>query len=57
MIKLTIKAANGLVDDFQVEAPSEWTVLELKRYLFRHYPNQPVSWSLLATYLATLCQL
>ena len=43
MVLVVIKAANGAVDDFRVNgAESEWTVAELKNYLYRHYPTHPV---------------
>jgi len=43
MSKLIIKAANGTVEDFPIEVPADWTVLELKRHLQRNYPTKPVS--------------
>ena len=43
MVFVVIKAANGAVEDFRVNgAESEWTVAELKNYLYRHYPTHPV---------------
>ena len=58
MAKLIIKAANGQVDDFRVEAPPAWTILELKRFLFRHYPSKPVSitWKLSIIFLIHLSE-
>ena len=41
--KVVIKAANGSVDDFRVEAQREWTIRELKNHLYRCYPSHPVS--------------
>ena len=39
-----IKAANGAVNDFRVSgAAPQWTVGQLKNYLYRHYPTHPVS--------------
>ena len=44
MVHVIIKAANGAVDDFRVSgAASQWTVGQLKNYLYRHYPTHPVS--------------
>lgn len=47
---VTVKAANGLVDDFEVNAQSNWTIQQLKNYLYRHYSTHPVSCSLLVTF-------
>lgn len=44
MVHVVIKAANGAVDDFRVNcATPQWTVAQLKNYLYRHYPTHPVS--------------
>ena len=43
MTKLAIKAANGAVEDFLVDAQLTWTVKELKTHIYRHYPTHPVS--------------
>ena len=43
MARLTIKAASGSVEDFRVDAQPEWTIRELKNYLYRHYSSHPVS--------------
>ena len=43
MVHVVIKAANGAVDDFRVSGASpQWTVAELKNYLYRYYPTHPV---------------
>lgn len=42
-VRLMVKAANGTVEDFRVDAQAEWTVQELKTHLYRHYPTHPVS--------------
>lgn len=43
MVQVVIKAANGAVDDFRVSsAEPQWSVSELKNYLYRHYPTHPV---------------
>lgn len=39
--KLIIKAANGSVADFRVDAQLEWTVHDLKSHLYRYYPSHP----------------
>ena len=41
--RLVIKAANGSVADFRVDAQPEWTVHDLKSHLYRYYPSHPVS--------------
>ena len=41
--RLMIKAANGSLADFRVDAQLEWTVHDLKSHLYRHYPSHPVS--------------
>lgn len=40
---MTVKAANGAVEDFRVDAGRDWTVQRLKNYIYRHYPTHPVS--------------
>lgn len=40
-LRLVIKAANGSLDDFRVEAEAEWSVHQLKTHLYRHYPTHP----------------
>lgn len=51
MVHLVIKAANGAVDDFRVSgATPEWTVAQVKNYLYRHYPTHPVSVGLSGTW-------
>lgn len=42
-LRLTVKAANGAVPDFRVDAQQDWSVRELKGHLYRHYPTHPVS--------------
>lgn len=55
MVHVVIKAANGAVDDFRVNcATPQWTVAQLKNYLYRHYPTHPVSVE--CTYTDTACQ-
>lgn len=49
-VTVTIKAANGLIDDFGVVAQPSWTIQQLKNHLYRHYPTHPVSF-----YLAFVC--
>ncbi len=46
-VRLSIKAANGSVGDYSVEAQGDWTVHQLKNHLYRHYPTHPVSQSVL----------
>lgn len=43
MKTVTIKSANGSVEDFKVDAELSWTVKELKGYIYRLYPTHPVS--------------
>lgn len=43
MKTVTIKSANGSVEDFKVDAEPSWTVKELKGYIYRLYPTHPVS--------------
>lgn len=43
MIKLVVKAANGSVEDFKIDAQQSWTVKELKSHIYRLYPSHPVS--------------
>ena len=43
MKKLLIKAANGAVEDFKLDAEASWTVKELKGHIYRVYPTHPVS--------------
>ncbi len=43
MRKLIIKAANGSVEDFKLDAELSWTVKEVKSHIYRHYPTHPVS--------------
>ena len=42
-LRLAVKAANGAVPDFRVDAQQDWSVRELKGHLYRHYPTHPVS--------------
>lgn len=43
MRKLVIKAANGSVEDFNIDAQLNWTVKEIKAHIYRQYPTHPVS--------------
>lgn len=43
MRKLVIKAANGSVEDFKIDAELNWTVKEVKAHIYRLYPTHPVS--------------
>ena len=38
-----IKAANGSVEDFNIDAQLNWTVKEVKAHIYRLYPTHPVS--------------
>ena len=42
-VRVTVKAANGAVADFTVDAERGWSVQRLKNHLYRHYPTHPVS--------------
>ena len=43
LVCVVIKAANGALEDFRVNgATPQWTVAQLKNYLYRHYPTHPV---------------
>ncbi len=46
MTKVIVKAANGSVEDFRVEAEKDWTIYQLKNHIYRHYPSHPVSFQL-----------
>lgn len=43
VVKVVVKAANGSMGDFRVDASHQWRIQELKKHLYRHYPTHPVS--------------
>jgi transcription initiation factor IIE alpha subunit len=47
MKKLVIKAANGSVEDFEIDAELNWSVKEVKGHIYRLYPTHPVSFRLI----------
>ena len=43
VMKVVVKAANGSMGDFRVDASHQWRIQDLKKHLYRHYPTHPVS--------------